>query len=166
MLQLRVWMRKLNKSLQVESILKDLGPRATSCLAYHPQASKFAGCKSILFNLEKKRKNLFIAELEWSLDDKDTANVMEARSVLDSLDIDNDLEVFHFKVAVLWFLSSGLYICPSRTSAKTSSNLVAAHQTLGFKWDEKIVLILIRSSGLVEVWYKTWGLFWWIDSVY
>ena len=94
-------MRKLNKSLQVESILKDLGPRATSCLAYHPQASKFAGCKSILFNLEKKRKNLFIAELEWSLDDKDTANVMEARSVLDSLDIDNDLEVFHFKVSAL-----------------------------------------------------------------
>ena len=85
--------------------MKDLGPRATSCLAYHPQASKFAGCKSILFNLEKKRKNLFIAELEWSLDDKDTANVMEARSVLDSLDIDNDLEVFHFKVSFeLWIV--------------------------------------------------------------
>ena len=50
-------MRKLNKSLQVESILKDLGPRATSCLAYHPQASKFAGCKSILFNLEEKEKS-------------------------------------------------------------------------------------------------------------
>ena len=39
-------------------------------------------------------------ELEWSLDERDKENVMEARAVLDSLDIDNDLEVFHFKVSV------------------------------------------------------------------
>ena len=55
------------------------------------------------YSILKKKGNLFIAELEWSLDDKDTANVMEARSVLDSLDIDNDLEVFHFKVSLLCF---------------------------------------------------------------
>ena len=55
------------------------------------------------YSILKKKENLFLAELEWSLDDKDTANVMEARSVLDSLDIDNDLEVFHFKVSLLCF---------------------------------------------------------------
>jgi len=62
----------------VESILRDLGSRSTSCIAYHPQASKFT-------------------ELEWSLDERDRENVVEARAVLDSLDMDNDLEVFHFK---------------------------------------------------------------------
>ena len=29
---------------KVESILRDLGPRATSCLAYHPHAGNFTGC--------------------------------------------------------------------------------------------------------------------------
>jgi len=62
----------------VESILRDLGPRSTSCLAYHPQASNFT-------------------ELEWCLDERDRDNVRDARAVLDSLDMDNDLEVFHFK---------------------------------------------------------------------
>ena len=40
----------------------------------------------------------FSSELEWCLDERDRDNVRDARAVLDSLDMDNDLEVFHFKV--------------------------------------------------------------------
>ena len=82
---------------KVESILRDLGPRSTSCLAYHPHAGNFTGC-----NWRQKRASVmlsnFFPELEWCLDERDRDNVRDARAVLDSLDMDNDLEVFHFKV--------------------------------------------------------------------
>ena len=85
--------------------MRDLGSRATSCLAYHPQASKFTGFKNmqnpIYNNLTNESKYIQLTtELEWSLDERDKENVLEARAVLDSLDMDNDLEVFHFKVTV------------------------------------------------------------------
>ena len=114
----------------------------------------------------KKREKLFIAELEWSLDDKDTANVMEARSVLDSLDIDNDLEVFQFKVSLLCFWALDCIFVLPGLRQRLHQILSLLTRLLDSSEMKKIVLILIRSSGLVEVWYKTWGLFWWIDSVY
>ena len=52
-------------------------------------------------NLTNESKYIQLTtELEWSLDERDKENVLEARAVLDSLDMDNDLEVFHFKVTV------------------------------------------------------------------